>query len=352
MGTVRATVPEESADTGGISVATSTRTLAAPRRGVIYNPTTLAAVAPVHFHPIGAGRFLMVFSRRWHTATPTAGTPGSYANTYTEDEEPGWALVDAHSVRTSGRSFGVPGPAQRFLTAACSRSNVYLYLLSTLGSGAALVQHFRYSPDRDMMLPVASETLADRVLPEDAGTVRFDRGIYLDGYYMVVVGAHLESGQIYLARKSWGRVGVNTPTAKSRATTVESGEDPSWEYFRGNGWSHDIAEAQTTGMSTLGPVSTGLFRNRRYLSTVVAGETEHDRAARVWVMRDGYQGWTVLTPDVALGSVEDGTYLGGTLALQQHVPSAQQGIPYLTAVRAVSDSNERINVSWDVWPVA
>ena len=58
--TVRQVLPQ-SVDSAGISVATTTLDTTDPRTGQMYNPTTLAAAAPVWFHRLPDGRFVGLF---------------------------------------------------------------------------------------------------------------------------------------------------------------------------------------------------------------------------------------------------------------------------------------------------
>jgi hypothetical protein len=348
MATVRAKVPAESADTSGISVVTSTRAVAAPRRGAIYDPTLLAAATPVHLHPLSPGRFLMLFSKRWFGAEMSETDPAAMVS-YLADFNPGWAIVDgAGSQAAPGGTYGIPGLIGTTLVAAASLGNTYLFTLSTPGTGG-FINHFRYSPERDMMLPVAEEVLPGAI-PLDGPEVQFNRGLYHDGSSLVVVGADA-TGALYLARKSWGRIGVNTTVAKGGRAVAESIEDSSWEYFTGQGWSRSPAELGALPLSSVGPVSVATFRQRRYIATVYADDEE--RLVQVYSKRAGVGEWTPDGAPVPLGAADTGTYLGGTLQFQQQIPTTQYGIPYTISVLQFvgEDDDERVSVHWDAWPV-
>lgn len=339
MSTVRNHTPVDSADAEGLSVITSTRRIDDPHRGMIYDPAELAALTPVHIHPVNPGRYLMVFSRHWRDATLSPGDPGSHT-AHTEDTEPGWAFIDTSGARsTPGRTHSVPGPPGRTLTAATSRANTYLYLLSS-HNGGARIEHFRYAPERNAMLELASEHIAPVVL--DGQRIIFDRGLYVDGADLVVLGAGEVDRRLYVARKSWGRIG----TSKSAATRATI-SDPVWRYRTHDGFSTDAAELDPLpAITSHGPVSMASYRDQLYLAAVEADGD--DRLARVW--RRGRLAWTPLPATVALGSVADGSYLGGTLQFQQQVrPLATElSVPYTVAVR----SGGRIDVSWGSWLVS
>lgn len=337
MATVRDHTPASSPDAEGISVITSTRRADDPRRGMIYDPATLAALAPVHLHPIGPGRYVMVFSRRWYDATVSESDPGTYID-HSEDTGPGWAFVTASGTQQPvARSYAVPGPTGRTLRAATSRSNTYLYLLSSYGDGAR-IEHFRYHPERDAVLALASEQLP--AIEADDQSIIFDRGLYVDGTDLVVLGAGSDDHRLYVARKSWGRIGVNTTVTHGEAT-----QNPAWRYRSVDGFSTDVTELAPLPMTSHGPVSVARYRDRLFMATVET-DGEH-RRARVW--RRGPVSWHPLPTTVALGSVADDSYLGGTMQFQQQIrPAATTlAVPYITAVR----NEGRIEVSWGNWTV-
>ena len=354
MAIYRTRIPADTAAVDGISEVVSTRSADAPTRGMIYHPGVLAAVTPVHLHPLTPGRYLMVFSRRWHDATVSATDPGAYLDDYAVDTEPGWVIVSGTGTwQFPARSVTVPGPGGRTLTAATSWANSYLYLLSSL-DGNAFVQHFRWHPERDMMLPLAEEIVPAVIV--DGQTVTFDKGVFIEDEHLVLVGSGSNDNRVYLARKSWARVGTNrtVATGGDRGDT----ENPSWRYATATGWSTRSSELAALPMTTLGPVSAFTYRTYLFMAVVIADGD--DRYAQVW--RRHYGNWSPVGGQVLLGSVADGSYLGGTMQFQRFVRANASDlvVPYLTAVRTVTEvedeqesthTEERIDVSWNNWTV-
>ncbi len=112
-----------------------------PTTGSLWDLSGLAAAQPVHFHPLTPTMFVMVFSQRWHTTTPSGTDPGAFTS-HSEDTTPGWVLVRAPAggASTIGGSYALPTniPGTRTLVAAASRATDYLYTLCTDGSVAVL----------------------------------------------------------------------------------------------------------------------------------------------------------------------------------------------------------------------
>jgi len=357
MGTVRNRIADTSVAHDGISEVTTTRSVGHPEHGMIYHPGLLAAVTPVHLHQLTPGRYVMVFSRRWYDATVSLVDPGAYLDDFSEDTEPGWAIVTGTGTWSfPARTATVPGPQGRVLTAATSRSNTYLYLLSSYDGGGYL-QHFRWSPDRDMLLPVGEEYLGP--VDADGQKVIFDKGVFLDGEHLVVVGSGDSDDAVYMARKPWGRVGAN----RVWASGGDRGDldDPSWRYASATGWVASSTELAALPMTTLGPVSVYRHRDTMFMATVAADGD--DRFAQVWRRR--YGTWSPVAGTTPLGSVADNTYLGGTLQLQPYVRTSSSDlvVPCLTAVASmhevvddeveeVSHTEYRIDVAWDKWTVS
>jgi len=338
-------------DLTGISTATATRSLQAPVQGMIYDPAELAAVVPVHFHPLTPQRYLMLFSRHWTDATVSESHPGAYTD-YTEVLDPGWVTISSGWVREiPWSSYLIPGADAksegqgRFLTAACSRTSDYLYVLTADDNGNALVQHFHYNPYRDMMTQVAREYLEP--ITVEGTQVHFTEGIYLSGRFVVVIGSGTD-GQVWLARKPWGRVGVTS--VSDPGGTGEHIDTPVWQYAGRDGWSADPAEARQIPLSTVGPVSTAVLGGRRLVATVAADGD--DRVAVIRRVDDLGPGCRIgpVLKEVALGSTDDGTYLGHTAALQQHLQASAGGlvVPYVTARLVAEGGASRIQVDWDV----
>ena len=121
----------------GVTTCTATQSASDPRLGAAYDLATMAAAAPVWFHPLSTGCHLMLNSRRWHTATPDREDPG-YFTSFTEDTSPNWAIING----PTGQRMDVPGfprdipmntpTTSRTLTAAASYGQGCLWLLNSV----------------------------------------------------------------------------------------------------------------------------------------------------------------------------------------------------------------------------
>lgn len=365
-------VPATSVDTAGLSVATTPRILADGRYGTIYDPVTLAACVPILFTPLDGSDHLMLYSRRWHSGTISTADPGYYTS-YTISTRPGWLIVNGSTglTRQVNASPDIPMSTAHdsaALTAACARPPHYVYLLNTVVLGTtttAVVQHVFYNQSVKTITTLAEETIPDAYIKPPAMSstawenlsaaerqvqgvaVRFDRGLYLSGSHLMVFGAS-PTGQLFQARKDWGRIGI--------AAT-------DWEYFNGVGWvSEPTSAAQlagTTGpMTTAGPLGVALYKNRIRLATTMADG--NDRYAQVWVATN-YGTWRPTGNAVLLGSTADGSYQGGTLQLQPQlaavesmvaVPASVWAIPFCYTVKTFQLGSSRLAVNWGVWQVS
>lgn len=246
----------------------------------------------------------------------------------------------------SSESYAIPGRSGRTLRAACSRSTSYLYVLSSLTDSGGMIQHFRWSVDRDIMLPVAEETFP--VVTLDDEQVSFDAGLYLYGADIVVVGRGLTSSALYLMRKSWGRIGVTAEAYQGFRNEAVRIEDPSWRYSTATGWSADPSELAPLPITSAGPVSAIVHHDRVIMATVRA--TGATRTAEVWYSRHVSPRWHRLPFTAALGTAGS-TYLGGTLQLQPQLPARTADVA-VTALTAVAGKlPAKINVAWTQVPV-
>jgi hypothetical protein len=352
-------VPEDSTDVAGLSRLLTTRSIAHPEQGNVYDPMNFAAITPVHVHSTRPGRYLVLFSRRVHTAIISGTDPGSYT-AYNVDSSPGWVMVDVNGSRkmASSESYLIPGPAGRVLTAACSRANTYLYALSSLGASGSIIQHFRWSEDQDIMVPVAEEILP--VITLSGEQVRFDAGVYLYGDDIVVVGRGLTTNSLYLARKGWGRIGITTEGYQGNRNEATRIDDPSWRYATVNGWSADPSELAPLPVASAGPVSVVVRDDRLIVAIVKADGTT--RTAEVWYSRHVSPTWHKMSFTAPLG-VEGVSYLGGTLQMQPELIANTSGVA-ITALTAVAQDlltfpysfpaeflPVKINVTWTQVPV-
>jgi len=382
-------VPGPALDDSGLSVTVAPRRAADPRYGSVYDLDQFAAAAPVHFHRLRADHYLMVFARRWHTATADPGDPGGYTD-YTEDTAPGWVRIGVPSGQRilARESYAIPVDGDYdnlVLTDAVSRSTEYLYLLFSATVDAVttgVVAHWCHNSTTGALMQIAQETVPSaRVRPfamtagiwadldaaeraEQGDEVVFDRGLHFRTPHLLVYGSGPDD-RLFLARKPWGRIGTNlTQEPFSTAGSIGSTtEDPRWMYFTGTGWSTDATAAgpvlDHTGaaLTTKGAVSVATYRDRSWLATVVASGT--DRLARVYTCR-GDRPW-VSQSTLSLGSVADDSYLPGDgLRFQQHVSPAldstamadnETALVYVVNTKDSASGVDTLVSTWGLWPV-
>lgn len=243
-----------SLDTPGLSVVSSSRHPDSVRAGSIYRTDTLAAAAPLWFHPMNNGEYLALFSRRLTSAVPASPLspwPMLYT-TATEDTGPCWAIVSpaTGTVRNIG---DVPSrkTGGREMTAAASRGE-YLFVLNRYDPpidgdpNTALLQHFRVSATQGITL------MTEEMVPGDLSL-----GLYADKSHLVVFGDD-GTGLLTAARKNWGRIGVNTDLNPSW----------SWQVHGNTGW---VARGSTNPVPlggkipAHGPCSLARYRDSYYL---------------------------------------------------------------------------------------
>lgn len=330
-------VLDTSVDAEGVSVISATRTVVAPRQGAMYNPVTLAAAVPLWFHRVQDGRYLAVLKSRWTAATQVYNNGPQLYSAYTETTIPAWTYV----VPVTGNiSTVLPIPSlrtgARVITAAVSRRD-YLFILGTL-DGEPFLQCFRTVPQGAMVL-VGEETL----LPG------LTRGLYADRTHLHVYGAD-EGGYLVVSRKNWGRIGINTDTARQ------------WEYRGPRGWYADPSE--TVALPTTvsggrikadGPVSVASFRDRLYLATVF--NSSGTRQVLVYTAR-AVDDWKFIQSfGTALG--DNDTYLGAGMQLQPQLVANRAlmsdgvvtAFPYLTSKKVISGGNSGILTTWGLLEV-
>ena len=325
-------VLDTSVDTAGVSTVTATRTVAAPRQGTIYNPTTFAAGVPVWFHRRQDGQYLALFKQRWYAATAVYNAGPQSFSAHTVDTTPHYLVINPTTGHTEG-PFLLAG--MDTLDAAVSRGD-YLFLIGTKG-GVGWVQHY-----------VVTRTGGLQLQGQEATPLSLHLGVYADGFYLNIFGDD-GTGKLAQARKNWGRIGTNS--------------DPNmqWSYQGAKGWytSVDDTLPLPTDSGTIpagGPVSVAKFRDRYYLAV-----TEHIAgayASHVYTTRAVDADWIPVGSDVIpLGA--DAVYLGGGAYLQPQlvankalVPDgANTGFPYVTSVKVVTGSDQAILTTWGILTV-
>jgi len=348
--------PAAAVDIAGISAASSVRSVADPTLGSLWNLAGLAAAQPVHFHPLTPTTFVMVFSRRWYAPTCSGTDPGAYS-AHSEDTTPGWVLVSTPGgTRTIGAGYALPTntPGVRRLVGAASRATNYLYTLTTDDTAVAVLTMIATAPAKPFTIT------GEETLPNPGG-VLFGAGVWIDTPHLIVAGTDAD-GQVYLARKLWHAVGTNTATGGDSHLS-----DPTWSYASTAGWSTDptdLAPVRTTTgvLTSAGPVSHATYTTREFLATVAAdGST---RTGVVWTKTGPGTAWTPATSPppspatIPLGSVGDGSYLGGTLQFQQALVASPQllwgnaaAICWVTSVKTGAGTTKLVN-TWNTWMVA
>ena len=178
--------------------------------------------------------------------------------------------------------------------------------------------------------------------------VRFDRGLFLLGSYLMVMGA-TDTGRVGMARKNWGRIGVTSTD---------------WEYYTGTGWSTDPSEIQqattTTGaLTTVGPISAFSFeQNRIRMATVIANGT--NRYAQTYSLTNRLD-WKVAGSPIFLGSTADGSYQSGNIQFQPQLrvvdslintPDASTAIPYCFSKKVFLSGASALKVTWGAWQIS
>lgn len=359
-------VAATSLDTAGVSLSTADPSLSDPRLGSVYDLTDVAAAAPLWFHPLHDGRYLMLNSRRWYEASPAGGNPGAYT-AFSEDLLPTWVVMDGPSGRRSavpGYSLTIPMTTaydSRTLIAAATTSPDHLYLLNSVVSGgttSTVAQALHFFPNGTVTI-AAEETLPTATVV--AGEVGFNKGLRLSDLWMYVYGTD-PAGQVYVMRKPWAHLGVNKPRYTVQIYP-RLGTPQGWEVFSGTGYSFDPAEigpvlaksgvlAMTGPLTTAGPMSFSSYRTTTVATTVeVVGDTY---TGRFWTSASG-RPWMDTDITVALGSGSG--YLGGGIALQpqlgatpEAVGTATAGVPYLVSTKITHvDESVTLHNAWNIY---
>lgn len=309
-------------DIAGVSIVTATKTADSPRLGSVYNPLTLAAAIPVYFHPLADGRYAMVMTARWHSATIGDGGPQSYSD-HTESSVPSVSIINP---TTGAASTPVDLPTNlsgtREIWGACSHGSAYLFTVGTL-DGVAHLAHYRVTADSGALILQGEELIE----PKGESGVVFSAGVYIDGDYLVALGVDADD-LVYRARKNWGRIGINNDKAWQ------------WSYQGNKGWFAESDELlPLSGITaTGGVISYASLRDREYLCALSSAGT-----ATIYSSRRVETGWH--TEDTIDG---DWVWLQPSL---HHNPAQlpvghNTAIPYVATTHDVTIDAESLQVAW------
>jgi hypothetical protein len=334
-------------DIAGVSVLTKTPS-------ALYDPSTLAAAAPVWVHPLIDGRYLMASQRRWYAATADGTTPGAYT-AYTEDTTPSWVIFDTRGTRvqvpsTTGHTQPVipmnTAVDSATLIGGASRPPEFLYLLhavSIAGVLGGLLQHFTAMPN-------GAITLSGEELLPVVGSVVFDRGVQYQTPYLLVYGSDA-SGNVYRIRKPWARIGSNVQLLSSpQIHPGVVGTQAGWEYHTGNGYSSDPSElAPVGGLTTVRAMSFAAYQKQVLATTVSVASGVY--TGQCWVSNAGAT-FAKLGPAVALGNDADGSYLGGGIHLMPllnanpTLVTGRAAFPYVVWTKSTAGSSSTLLNTW------
>lgn len=339
-------VLDTSVDRDGLSIVSATKTVANPRLGSMYHPTLLAAGVPVWFHALNDGTYLALFSKHWEAATVGSGGPQTYS-AHTEVTTPTWVVVNPVTGHTTDQ--GVIPSRQvgtRTLIDACSRTG-YLYTLGTV-DGTPFIQHHRIDDKGNLVLQ-SEEVIPDTVV--DALTVTWTAGLYIDGFYLVLIGRD-GSGHLYRRRKPWGRVGQN------------NGQDP-WTYRSAKGWyasdDPDTLVPEDPEDPTLPDLGGARMMEAEVGPTGTGTATYAKRGDREWLcVKDGSvakfwssrmvdSSWKKATLEVPADAVHLQSQLyHNTVSLPEGVDTA---VPFVKTVVITTSGQNALQVSWGSLPV-
>lgn len=352
-------VPSTSIDTAGLSTLTSPRSFTDSRAGLMYNPSTWAASAPVGFYPMADGTFIEFASQVWTAATVSSTDPKSYS-AHTASTVPSWIICDPRGSTATplgGSTIPTNTPnTGRTLTAVWPKPPVF-YLLNTMTTSSATIavlQYFRLTYPDHLPQLVIEETLPTAL--HGSNTVRFDRGVYVVEPYVYVFGADIVTGAVFVMRKPSGKININKVTGLNPQSSQPQIQNTNWAYKTASGWSHDATQAvpivtATGTLTTNGPMSVAMNHSTTFLSTVTNSSGTY--TANVLASRGAQDPWRVLGT-APLGSTG---YTGGTL---QFVPLLQAittpanslgAIPYVISTIVSGSGVSSLGVSWNTWPV-
>lgn len=346
---------DQSVDAYGVQTLTSLPVAGEP---TAYVPLTLAAASPVWFHPLANGEYLWINSRQWTNATVVS--PGVYKK-YQETVGGMWTILNTAKRSVAPvSSWPVVMPLDSAsdtcrIVGCASRAPVYLYALSACTDGSStygLLQHYIVS-SQGTIDPISEEIL------NFGDNIAFTAGVTLRGSAVLVYGTDSQN-QVYIARKSWAKVGVNNPYnfiyRGSSSFAEVLGTPENWEFYTGDGWSQnygDIGPLNTKGgepLTTVGPMSFARYRNKQIMTTVsFSGEIY---SANFWSSTQG-------RPFQLEQTVEIGTesqYVGSGVQLMPEVApnpvmaaQCKNTIPYCFTTKVGSIGAESLSVQWGLY---
>lgn len=344
-------VPAHSYDDGAVSISVSNRSATDPRPGAFFDGD-FSAVSPVHFHNLGGGKYLGIFSHRWYGASHSSSDPNLFSS-YEVDSSPSWIIFDGkngHHVSIPshggvGVTTNVPSDT-RFVTGACSRSSNYLYVLQSCSLGGVsfgVMSHYHINNVTDNVNLLAEEVMAGVAV--DGETVVFDRGLWCSTTHLNLVGRGSVSGNMFLARKHWGRIGQPTQREYQSARG----------WFTGSSRAVPLHDFNGAVLTTAGPVSVTEYQGKTWMSVV--RDDSGDKSAQVYSSAGLWDGWAPQGQPYPLGNAS--TYLGGTAYFQPSLrpnrsmvgQTSLSGVPIVSSVKAVSGGDEGISINWDLWPI-
>lgn len=300
MGTssVGSKTPLTSVDNERMSIVTGTpiSALDEPGRGCIYDPSVFAAGALVHVHQ-AKNVFLLAHSRTWTAATPIPASPGEFsAKTVQPRATFRWVNTDSGERVPAVDRSGTPGllyssgPNWRLVSGASNGGMVY-YL--GIQDGTPLLVTYR--TDAGAVEFISSEWL------NPMGSVNWNKGIFVHGNHMYVVGSDA-TGVLYMHRR-------NLMGNAMRSYLGATG----WVLSPGGMVS--MKDAYGTPLKSLGPVSLFTTASTWFLS--VTAKPAADTIASFYRSNHPLSGWVPMSPTVNLGAnanaVSDGVFFQSAL---------------------------------------
>ena len=365
-------VAESAVDASGLSISTATPSPTSGRLGTVYDPVTMAAAVPIHFHPftntsLGGQDFLMLSTQIWTAATVASANPGQYS-AYTSVTTPSWVMVNAATGTKSLINGSVSIPMKTtatdvVLTAAVSRGNDQLWILNSTSVGA-VVQHWHVNTALNTVALLDEEVIPTGSHSTD--TIVFSQGLhwsYSTAPYIHVYGTGSETGSVYQARKAWSQVG-HSPTP----VTLTNPQTTQWEVWMGSGWDPDLTNASPltsrgVALTSAAPLSIAHYGNKGFSPQMSQKQTGYTfmslvtktgsaYAAQLYTSLGG-RDWTPYQTPIALGA-SGSTYTGANVQLQPQIgpnvsligAGSASAVPFVYTTKTTSGGNASLNNIW------